>query len=95
MGKYHVYNCSCPVCKDECRKLKAIRGSDESISKRYARNQRNDSRLDQAFVRSMVRFLLRVSIVRNSGRSYESLCNIVGVCCFHHPGCDPVDSGDS
>lgn len=29
MMERHVYDCSCPVCKDERRKLKAVKGLDK------------------------------------------------------------------
>ena len=67
MGEYHVYNCSCPICSDERRKLKAIRGSDESISRRNERVEGNDSRPDKIDVCNVVRFLLHVSAIRDSG----------------------------
>lgn len=94
MGEYHVYNCGCPVCKDERRKLKAIRGPDESISRRNARTEGNDSRPIQIGVCGVVRFLLRISAIRDGG-DHDDLCGTVGVYCPDHPDYDPSDNDDS
>ena len=90
MGEYHVYDCSCPICSDERRKLKAIRGLDESISDRDERVKGDASGPSEVDVRPMVRFLLNVSAIRDGG-DHADVCDLVGVYCPDHHGSDTGD----